>query len=1416
MIVKGVKISELELRDKLTGEEMIPFQDQLSNGKMDMKSIIDYFEEVSDQEVNLQSLVNIKQYVSNSKELEFISSNVGDVYFNTGDKKLYVYQEGGTWATTDPSKYRMYVRLDKDEYGRTNIIHRWDGNNMTVISERLFIGEEEGTAYEGSKGKQVRDDLDALNATIDKYPAKLVSGILDPNYSDSSVDLRYSFYDRISDTNSTGTKTVNCASQSNAGFMAASDKVKLDVTLPNDIKAEEDARKAADSTLQGNIDSSNSDLNSKITAETERATQAENTITTNYKTADSTLQSNINNEATARSEADAALDSKISKEVSDRTQAINTLQSNLDAEVARATDAEQDITNSYQSADTTLQNNINAINNSKGVANGIATLDQNGLVPSSQLPSYVDDVIEVNTFSALPNTGESGKIYITQDTNLTYRWSGTAYVEISQSLALGETSSTAYAGDKGKATTDKVNRLPNKMLTGTTGSSISDSSVVLNFSYYDQKAQSTGATQQTISSATTSKAGVMTAADKTKLNGLKDQAGITADIDAVQTNLETHINNKTNPHEVTKAQVGLGNVDNTADTDKPISTATQTALDAKFSLTEGNSLKTTADSLPNRIIAYIPGSSINATGETVGITEVTQYVDKSDGVYGSLKQSTVIKTLTAATTTKAGVLSAADKVKLDVTLPNDIKAEEDARKAADSTLQGNIDSSNSDLNSKITAETERATQAENTITTNYKTADSTLQSNINNEATARSEADAALDSKISKEVSDRTQAINTLQSNLDAEVARATDAEQDITNSYQSADTTLQNNINAINNSKGVANGIATLDQNGLVPSSQLPSYVDDVIEVNTFSALPNTGESGKIYITQDTNLTYRWSGTAYVEISQSLALGETSSTAYAGDKGKATTDKVNRLPNKMLTGTTGSSISDSSVVLNFSYYDQKAQSTGATQQTISSATTSKAGVMTAADKTKLNGLKDQAGITADIDAVQTNLETHINNKTNPHEVTKAQVGLGNVDNTADTDKPISTATQTALDAKFSLTEGNSLKTTADSLPNRIIAYIPGSSINATGETVGITEVTQYVDKSDGVYGSLKQSTVIKTLTAATTTKAGVLSAADKVKIDKITTDGDGTKYLADNGTYKLIQGGGSGDSGTFVLETAAVDQLTDTEYNDLKDAIEANKIIIADLGLTLGVIAQIYQPCFAATYDSGSNRIVLSLTQTTGTTSGSEDTRRLVVCDIIISGNTGHSVSRDNYNLVNENMVLTFGNTKEYTPTTVYSPATKKYVDDNRYGKTFVVSSVNSFLTNRKETGSAAETATNNIFGSKESFRAVVDDIISNHTRYYIHVDGDANNCVELGCVNAQKNADSSTYQLHFIITYYTGSTLYTKRISINSDSSADNAFIEIADLVNSDNINVMTKKTTSEYNSLSKNDNTAYFVVD
>ena len=87
----------------------------------------------------------------------------------------------------------------------------------------------------------------------------------------------------------------------------------------------------------------------------------------------------------------------------------------------------------------------------KGAVNGVATLDANGLVPSSQLPSYVDDVIEAADFASLPATGEGGKIYVTLDDNKTYRWGGSAYAEISASIALGETAGTAYEGSKGAA-----------------------------------------------------------------------------------------------------------------------------------------------------------------------------------------------------------------------------------------------------------------------------------------------------------------------------------------------------------------------------------------------------------------------------------------------------------------------------------------------------------------------------------------------------------------------------------------------------------------------------------------------------------------------------------------------------------------------------------------------------------------------------------------------------------------------------------------------------------------------------------------------------------------------------------------------------------------------------------------------------
>ena len=350
----------------------------------------------------------------------------------------------------------------------------------------------------------------------------------------------------------------------------------------------------------------------------------------------------------------------------------------------------------------------------------------------------------------------------------------------------------------------------------------------------------------------------------------------------------------------------------------------------------------------------------------------------------------------------------------------------------------------------------------------------------------------------------------------------------------------LNSKVQQFINSKGAPNGLASLNESGIIPSAQLPSYVDDVIEVDTFSNLPGTGESGKIYIVQDTNLTYRWSGTDYVEISKSLALGETSSTAYPGDKGKATTDKLNRIPDKLIIDTVNVNQSTTEAVLNFTTYRQEAQQVGRNTLTITSATISQAGLMSSSDKTKLDGLKDQASITSDIDAVQTNLETHINNKSNPHEVTKDQVGLGNVDNTSDANKPISTATQTALNGKFSATDGNALKQRVDNIPELVATDI---TVDSDNDSVNIS-----LDKTSIVDGTLSGTTI--NINSATASKAGILVPTDKSKIDKIITNGNGTKYLSDNGTYKEVSGGSS-SSDINIIELQDIRDIISIVYHE-------------------------------------------------------------------------------------------------------------------------------------------------------------------------------------------------------------------------------------------------------------------------
>ena len=113
-----------------------------------------------------------------------------------------------------------------------------------------------------------------------------------------------------------------------------------------------------------------------------------------------------------------------------------------------------------------------------GAVNGVASLNEIGKIPTSQLPSYVSDVLEFASFDRFPSKGEANKIYIALDTNKTYRWGGTVYVEIGSSLALGETSETAYAGDKGKRNADNITALQSEKLNRKSGLSVTPETLV--------------------------------------------------------------------------------------------------------------------------------------------------------------------------------------------------------------------------------------------------------------------------------------------------------------------------------------------------------------------------------------------------------------------------------------------------------------------------------------------------------------------------------------------------------------------------------------------------------------------------------------------------------------------------------------------------------------------------------------------------------------------------------------------------------------------------------------------------------------------------------------------------------------------------------------------------------------------------
>lgn len=176
---------------------------------------------------------------------------------------------------------------------------------------------------------------------------------------------------------------------------------------------------------------------------------------------------------------------------------------------------------------------------------------------------------------------------------------------------------------------------------------------------------------------------------------------------------------------------------------------------------------------------------------------------------------------------------------------------------------------------------------------------------------------------------------------------------------------------------------------------------------------------------------------------------------------------------------------------------------------------------------------------------------------------------------------------------------------------------------------------------------------------------------------------------------------------------------------------------------------------------------------------------------------------------------VLTKTNTSSFTPTGDYQPATKEYVDNIGCGKSLTIPNVNTILHPTLLQGQDAQSKIDELFGGAESFKGVVEDILIKHTRYYFHFDNNFTNCIELGCVNAWRSDERTSYELHFIVVYNTNNIYYTSRIGViyNVDVNATKYYV--AHLVQSDNLTTLTKKTKSEYDGISTKDNSTMYVV-
>jgi phage-related tail fiber protein len=473
----------------------------------------------------------------------------------------------------------------------------------------------------------------------------------------------------------------------------------------------------------------------------------------------------------------------------------------------------------------------------KGVANGVATLDASGLVPISQLPSYVDDVVEYANLAGFPVTGASGKIYVALDTNKTYRWSGSAYIYITSGAVdsvAGKTGVvTLVKGDVGLDSVDNTADSAKNVLSATklaTARSISATGDATWSASFDGSASASGVltlansgvTAGTYRSLTVDAKGRVTAgSNPTTISGY----GIT---DAL-------VLGSTVGAAAGTAAAGVASTAAHSDHVHPLQTSvsgnagTATALATARNIA-GVSFNGSADiaipfanlaSKPTTIAGYGITDAL-ALGSTVGAAAGTA----AAGTAATAAHSDHVHPLQ---TTITGNAATATKLVTARTIST----------TGDATGSASFDGS---ANAAI------ALTLANTAVSAGSYGSATAASTFTVDAKGRLTAAGSV--TITPAFSSLTGKPTTI-------------AGYGITDAVSSS-------------LLGVANGVATLGADSKIPASQLPSYVDDVLEATSFAVLPASGSTGAIYVTLDTNKIYRWTGTVYIEISPTAGNADT------------------------------------------------------------------------------------------------------------------------------------------------------------------------------------------------------------------------------------------------------------------------------------------------------------------------------------------------------------------------------------------------------------------------------------------------------------------------------------------------------------------------------------------------------------